>query len=317
MADLTKELTAFTKDFADAMTTDNIYNRDVALMMMKDKQRTYTGGENIREFVIYDDDPNDTTGGPVGRTGDFEYRERESTTAAYYQPRYYIQTNVIFDTDIANNGNDRTQFYDFVMNREMSARDRMRERFARHMFQEGEGTLQINGYGDVFSDANEFGDIDRTEHTWWKGVVHADNTPRDFSLKILADLIGEVSDGPDKPSVGLTSVKCWNAIQVVADNQQRYVNEDLARLGFDNIVYQGIPIIIDKHVDIDASNRHKIYFPNYNHLFMRPHANYNMTVRDWRDMPNNLGKFSLIIWFGNITLNSSRRQGLLQDINPG
>jgi len=310
------ELTAFTHDFADAMSTDNIYNKDVALMMMREREKPYDGGEKIREFVEYDADENDTTGGAVSRTGDFEYVEREAFDAVRFEPRYYVQTNVIFDADVAANGNSRTQFFNFVMAREMSARNRMRDRFARHMYQQGQGTLQINGYPDIFADDQTFGEIDRTKFPWWEGIVHGSDTARGFNLQDLADVIGDCSDGADKPSIGITSVLCWNSIENVANENQRHVNTELAALGFENIVYHGIPIIKDKHCDIDASDRHKIYFPNFNHLFLRPHQDFNMTVRDWKDMPNNLGAFSLIVWFGNITCNSSRRQGLYADIDP-
>ena len=310
------ELNSFTSHFADPMTTDNIYDMDVTLKMMKEREQTYDGGLKIREFVEYDKDEHDTTGGAVSRTGDFEYVEREAFDAVQYEPRYYIQTNVMFDADIATNGNSRTQFFNFMLAREMSARNRKRDRFARHLYQQGQGTLQINGYPDVFADDQTFGEIDREKFPWWKGIVHSSSSPRAFTKRILADLIGECSDGNDMPTVGLTSVKLWNKIEEVAALDQRYVNTELASLGFDNIVYHGVPIIKDKHCDIDANNRHKIYFPNFNHLFLRPHTDYNMTVREWRDMPNNLGIFSLMVWFGNITCNSSRRQGLLSDIDP-
>lgn len=310
------ELTAFTKDFGTGIATDNIYNKMFTLMMMRDREQTYPGGEYIREILEYDDDPQDTTGGPVSRTGAFEYIERESHDAAQFRPRYYVQTNVIWDPDVAANGTSETQFYDFMMNRQRTAAKRMRVRFARHIFQAGRGGLQINGFGDIFDNDSVFGRIDRSKESWFNSIIHGSSSVRGFAVQDLANAVSDGSDGDDMPHAGITTPYMWNAMMATADTQQRYTNTKLADLGFENIIFQGIPFIKDKYCDVDASDRHKIYMLNFNHLKLRPHKDWNMIDRPWERLPNQLGQYQVKVWFGNITCNSLRRQILYRDLNP-
>ena len=69
------ELQAFTHDHCGNMITDNIYHKHVMWMAARENERTYPGGEYIRELLRVGKDENDQTGGPVDRTGAHEINE--------------------------------------------------------------------------------------------------------------------------------------------------------------------------------------------------------------------------------------------------
>ena len=314
------ELEGFTKDFAPKMIADCIFHRHPALMGFQDRAKTYPGGLFIREGIQYYDDPNEKSGGSVGRTGEFELVEVEGHDVARYRPRYYVQVIPLWDADLADNGSDEVQYWDFVVQRKALCMKFMQARFARHLYQAAGGGTNINGLGDFFDNTATIGQIDRTKDTnaFWRAYVHEGNgQPRAISTKLIADLVGDISDGEIEPDLILTSVKGWNAVQAATDPRERFSNTTLANLGFKNIAYQGsVPIVYDKYCDIDDDTRHKYYAINFDHLKWRPHKNFNMKRQPWMRMPKNLGAFMLYIWFGNITTNNPRRLGLLKNINP-
>lgn len=90
----------------------------------------------------------------------------------------------------------------------------------------------------------------------------------------------------------------------------------LANLGFRHLSFMDKPILKDKNADTDSSTRHKTWMLNFSHLFIRPHAMFNFKEENWMRMPKYLGQYMLIIWFGNVTSNSLRRQGVITDQNP-
>ena len=311
------ELNAFTHDHASAMITDNIYHRHVALMAFKEKEKTYPGGTYIREAIEYNDDPESLTGKAIEATGSFDITEIETADAAQFRPRYYVQTIPLWDADVADNGSTEVQYWDYVSHRQSSYMKIMQARFARHLYSAGSNSLQINGLGDIFDNSQPFGRISRRDNEWWRAFVHGAVTQRAISTRLIASLISEVSDGDMEPDVIFTSTEGWNAVQAATDPRERFPNTVLANLGFRNISYQGsIPIVYDKYCDIDSTTRHKYYALNFDHIMWRPHAMFNMKTYDWMRMPKNLGQYMLIVWFGNVTCNQLRRQGLLKDINP-
>ena len=310
------ELTAMTKDFGTGIVTDNIYNKMFAWMMMHEREETYPGGDAIREQVEYSDDPNELTGGAISGRGEFEHVEIETADAAQFEQSYYVQTNLLYDEDVSKNSGSEQQFYDFVEYRTLRAAKIMRERFARHMFQESAGGVQLNGFGDIFNQSTDFGRISRADHDWWRAKVSSSSNARSYTLQGLADLIDDCSDGDDMPQVGITSTAMWNKIMAVTDDNKRHTNTEMAKLGFDNIMIHNIPIIKDKHTDVDSSTRHKVYFPNFNYLRLRPHSDFNMLDHPWMRLQNQLGQFQLKVWIGQMTCNHMRRQGLYQDLNP-
>lgn len=312
------ELQSFLYDSHSRVISDVIFNQHPLLMGFKRRERPYSGGLNIREGLEYNDDTEGVTGGAITRTGTFDIEELPAHDAAQYTPVYYVQTIPYWDADIADNGSSENQYWDFVKARRMNCMKIMQSRFARHLFSSGDGTLQINGLGDFFNNELTLGKIDRTEHEWWRAFVHSNpGAGRAFTTKILADLHNDCSDGAIMPDLAVTSGRGWTSVQAATDPRERFSNTTLANIGFRNISYQGqMPIIYDKYCDVDSDTRHKMYLINFDHLFWRPHRMFNMKMQQMMRMPKNLGQYSLVIWFGNMTTNNPRRLGLLSDLDP-
>lgn len=310
------ELNAFTHDHGDGIITDEVFHKHVGLMALKATQRTYPGGTFVRTGLEISKDEQGQTGGAIEARGGFNMTEVEGHDAAQYRPRYYVQTIPLWDSDVADNGSSEVQFWNFVARRTALYMKFMRERFSRHMYSKGGGTLQINGFGDIFDNNSVFGMIDRSKYDWWRSYIYSNATPRAATTFQLATMLSAVSDGDIEPDILLTSTDMYDRYEALIDPKERFPNTMLANAGFRNITYRGIPIVKDKNCDTDGDQRHKVYALNFDHIFWTSHVMFNMKKRDWMLMPKNLGQFMVVVWFGNIMPNSLRRQGMLADLNP-
>lgn len=310
------ELNAFTHDYADGIITDEVFHKHVGLMALKTTERTYPGGTFVRTGLEISKDETGQTGGAIEARGGFNTNEVEGHDAAQYRPRYYVQTIPLWDADIADNGSSETAFWNYTSRRISLYMKFMRERFSRHLYSRGGGTLQINGFGDIFENRGMFGNIDRSKFDWWRSYLKKSSTARVFNMFELTSLLSDVSDGEIEPDILLTSTQVYDRIEATLDPKERFENTMLANAQFRNITIRGIPVIKDKNCDSDGPTRHKIYALNFDHIFWTSHERYNMEKRDWMIMPRNLGQFMVVIWFGNVMPNSLRRQGMYGDINP-
>jgi hypothetical protein len=262
------ELTALTRDYVDNKLTDNIFNANVLLMKLRQNEETFSGGEKIRENLIYDDDSGDTTGGSIEMTQTINHVEREGVDAAQFEWAQYYQSIVIWHKQLAANGGGDTRIYSIHDARMQTAELRFRSRLSRHVYATGTGTNNLLGLKDLFSTTNTYGSISRSAQTWWQPTIDNNSgTGRALTLRIMDDTYD-------------------------------------------------VPVVLDKNIDTDSTTRHKLYFLNTRFLRWRPHQDWNFKVDDFREMEHGAGIFSRIWWYGNLTCNNCRYQGVLEDIDP-
>ena len=312
------ELTALTNDWARESLTDNIFNANVLLMKLRENEETFDGGEYIREPLIYDDDPGDTTGGSISMTATLNHVEREGVDAAQFSWAEYYQEVVIWAKQLhACSG--KSQIVSIVDARLQTAQLRMRKRFSRHIYGSSAGTTNILGLQDLFSETNTYGNISRASNSWWQPYIDDNSgTGRALTLTLMENVYLAISDGDVKPDLIVTSDAVLAKYKSLLHPNQRFQDDELARAGFRNVLFNGTPVVSDKHCDTDASDRHKMYFLNFQFLKWRPHKDENFEQQEggWRWMEHGKGIFTRIYWSGNFTCNNCRYQGRLADIDP-
>lgn len=312
------ELTSMTQDFTEKMLADNIFQGNAAWEKFRQKERTFDGGENIRQNLIYDDDPTDTTGGSIAMGATINHVTRPVFDAAQFDWAEYYQEIVIWDREIHSNMSD-SRIIDLMDARMQWAQLAMRARFSRHLFASAAGTNNILGLLDLFSTTNTYGGISRSAQTWWQPTVHHNSAvARALTLRLMDTMYWAVTDSGIEPDLILTSDETMVKYNSLLTPLQRYQDDALASVGFKNLMFKGIPVVSDKRMYSDSTTRHHLYFLNYDFLFMRPHRDENLVQEEggWRRMEFGKGSFTRLYWSGNLTCNNCRYQGDLQDIDP-
>ena len=311
------ELTALTRDYVENKLTDNIFKANPLLMKLRANEETFSGGENIRENLIYDDDSGDTTGASIARTQTINHVEREGVDAAQFPFAQYYQSVILWHKDLAANGRGDTRIFSIHDARMQTAELRFRSRLSRHLFATGTGTNNLLGLLDLFSTTNTYGSISRSAQTWWQPQIDGNGgTGRPLTLRLMDDTYHAISDGDIRPDLIIASAGLFAKYSSLLHAQPRFQDDNLANAGFTNILFNDVPIVKDKNVDTDSTTRHKMYFLNTKFLKWRPHEDWNFKVDDFREMEHGAGIYTRIWWYGNMTCNNCRYQGVINDLDP-
>ena len=99
----------------------------------------------------------------------------------------------------------------------------------------------------------------------------------------------------------------WGALQ----DQQRFTNPAMARMGFTNLKFDSADVILDGGVGGSAPAS-SMYFLNTSYIHWRPHRDRNMrALEPDRFATNQDAMVKLIGWAGNLTLSNAELQGRL------
>lgn len=91
---------------------------------------------------------------------------------------------------------------------------------------------------------------------------------------------------------------------------QRIADEDMAKLGFNSIMFNGKPIISDRHMPA-----YSLYFVG-KETYLVAHSNDNMKVENSPGMSETTNTlWKRVTWMGNLVCGERRGNGYLADIS--
>ena len=85
---------------------------------------------------------------------------------------------------------------------------------------------------------------------------------------------------------------------------------------YQTLMYQSVPMIVEPAIHVPAPDNHQIYTIDFQMLTLRPHECFNVKITDWNRMPQQLGSYCVIVFFGNLTFQSLDSHGLLSGLDP-
>lgn len=160
-----------------------------------------------------------------------------------------------------------------------------------------------------------YGGIDRALWSFWQnqytgslGSVTISNI-QGYMNALWAKLIR----GKNKPDLILADNNMWSTYMGSLQPLQRFTDQAMADLGFDNVKFMSAPVVLDGGIGGFAP-ANVMYFLNTDFLFLRPHKDRDMTtLSPTRRSPINQDiEVEIIAWAGNMTSSGSRFQGYFQ-----
>src|SRR5215471_6556323 len=171
----------------------------------------------------------------------------------------------------------------------------------------------LRGAVDDGTVATTYGGLSPSANVWWKSQFDASTAT--LTLASMRTMVGNCSEGGRHPTllVGtqLNYNRFWNLVQPsqAFPVQPGGHDEQLAQAGFSNLLFDGIPFVVDSHVPAN----HIFYLnEDYIYLFVNPRADFNM--KEFREPVNQDAMTSLILWAGNVVLSNCQRQGKMTSV---
>lgn len=298
----------------DRTLKDGIFKKHLLLRKLNEKKKTYSGG-------VYITDPIMNALGNGGSYGGMEVltpQDKQIVTTAVFEPAHYeTDVTLSYTDDLANRGS--AQVFDLLEAKYKSARSTMERNLTVGLFGTGEkatyGTAPIVGLqaavaNDPTTDptAGAYGGItrDTTAATdFWKNQIKDMTSLATLTMLKLQNLWGLSSDGNEHPDIIITTQAIYDFVWNLADARQRLGNEEAAKLGYQSIDFNGVPLIVDKNCTAGV-----IYMLNTDYLYLKVHKDDDMASTPFLQGTTQLVKVKYITWTGQLINSNPRYQGV-------
>jgi hypothetical protein len=201
------------------------------------------------------------------------------------------------------------------------AMDTAANNMAIDMYSDGSLANQIGGLGLVIQNAGTgtVGGIDSSTYTFWRNKFQEIDTatataPTYAKLKEnMNKLWLQLVRGTDKPDLIMTSHDFYSILEGGLQDNQRYMKEKEAYLGFESLMYKSAPVVFDDNTNFGTTSE-QMYFLNTKYLYLMEHPEARWTEDDEKVPVNQDAVVIPMYWMGNVCCSNRSLQGKLIDL---
>ena len=292
------ELAAITQKNYIPKLVDNIFNSNALLQRWRKKNyKSESGGTTLMQPLLY---ATTTATGTYSGTDTLDTSANDQITSAEFSRAHYYANVTIAHTDELQNSGD-AQVIDFVRAKVQAAEMSLADKMGTDLFGTYTDTKGLAGIGIAVDSAGTYGGISRTTSSWW--ASDEDSTTTVLTMAALQAGYGDVTVGNDKPSVGVTTQDIYDSYMNLLTPLQRFVDDDTARGGYTNILFNGMPLVVDSHA---TSSTLWMLNEKYINLYYHPKDNFRFSpfVKP-ADQEVVTGK---VLWAGQLCCSNCRMQ---------
>lgn len=239
----------------------------------------------------------------------------EFLTTAQYDWRYVVATIVRFGIDDQQN-RGRNAIIDLMNAKLENARDSLTDELEIRSTGTA-GTDQMHGLQDLVADdptTGTLGTIDSSVNTWWRNQTQT-MTGSSFATNgtsTMTTMINNCSKNQrqDSPDIIVTGQTPYEYLKDATLEQKRIVNRTLGDAGFQNIEFEGLPVIWSPQIAL------RMYFLNTRFMMLKydPMMYFDMT--EWKVIPTQVNdRAAQIVLAGNLITNRRRVLGVMHTID--
>lgn len=280
---------------------DNIFDSNPLMQRAKDKSyEKVDGGTSIMVPLNY---ATPTAGGWYSGADTLVTTDNDQITSAEYTWKQIYKNITILRSDELKNSGD-SQILSLVKNKVKIAEKSMMDDFGTGLFSNATDAKSIVGLRQIVNTSKTIGGISQTDFTWWAGQVDSSTTTTTMSA--LQTQWNKVVIGDDKPTVAVTTRAVYNFYYELLQPQQRFMDSKTAAGGFENLMFNGIPVIPDSHCPTSY-----FFILNENYLHMWAHKDEDMRFEPFQKPINQNLKVAKIYWMGAYGTSNGRLQAVL------
>jgi len=299
-----------------AQVTDNIFVATPTYYLMKKKggiQLNGTGGRYLEIPLAYAKNETVTS---LDRGDTISLSETKFLTVAQFEWKFVAGTVVRYYTDDAKNKSKQAHLN--LANAKVDNLEKsMIDKFETFLFGDGTGNASKDpdGFGNLIAAApttGTVGNINRATYSWWRNKQKTATGAA--SVYLLSDMrttfnncsLGQSSDTPDAMVTDQTSYELYED-EVM--EQKQIVNKELADAMFESVMFKGKPVVWSA-----SCTAGYMYFINFSYVGLNVDPDINMTMTEWKTIPNQLDRVAQIVWKGNVIASRCASLGVLTTI---
>ena len=237
------QLSAVTQNKFIPKLVDNIFDSDPLMKRAKDKgwYTSVDGGLDINQPLLY---AANTAAGSYNPTDTLDTTDNDQMTAATYQWKFYYANITITRADELKNSGD-SQILNFVKQKTMAAELSLKDSLQDGLYSDGSTASDVGGLALVVDSANTVGGIDQSAYSWWRSQ---EDTSATLTLALLQSMYNTLTIDGSSPSVIMATRANYNRYYALLQPQQRFMDAETAKGGFQSLMFNGTPFIAGSKV---------------------------------------------------------------------
>ncbi len=334
------QVNSLVQDFVVPAIRDQFFKSNAFYYRAKDRIKMYSGGRTIVHPLSWKAEG--------GGGGWFATVDRLDTTvrdpiqsAKWVAKNAYVPISIDWDEERAVQG--PTMVKPLVEAKSELAKTTMIDLIGTNLFNDGSNPKAITGLqyalkepaSSTTAPTMTYGGISRssTVNTWWN--ANGDSTAYTCAAGNAGGLdpltAGAVGGKLQKmwgtiqlasaktPTMVVGNVGCFNMYHNSLMARDNYMhpqqNTDLAKAGYDNLMYHRAVWVVDERAPRTAAGVEKLYFLNEDTVRLFVHSDANMAFEPFRKPHDQMARVAYILWRGELCIIEPRANGVFGSID--
>jgi hypothetical protein len=294
------QLNALTDKYFIKKLHDNIFDSNPLLQKLQ-KMGSYkavSGGSQIYVPLNY---ATTAASGWYSGADTLSTSDNDNITAAVYDWKSAFAGIAITEEDELKNSGDAEQL-NLLKSKMQIAEKTLKDIIGTGLYSDGTTAKSIVGLRDIIDTSSTVGGISQSTNSWWAGQLNSTSTVT--SISAMNALYQNASVDNEVPNFIVGTRTIYNAYYALLQPQQRFMDEETAKGGFQNLMFNGAPVVVDSHVP--TSN---LMMLNLNHLHLFYHPKRNFSLEPFQKPINQQVKVARVLFMGAFGSSNNRLHG--------
>lgn len=291
--------------------TDNIFTATPTYRLLKSKggiKLNGTGGRYLEIPLSYAKNETVTS---LDKGDTISISDTKFLTTAQYEWKFVAGSIVRYYVDDAKNKSKQQHLS--LANAKVDNLERsMIDKFEEFLFADGSGngSKDPNGLLNIVdptpTSSTSVGNINQLTYNWWQNKTKtATGAASVYLVTDMRTLFNDCSKGQasDQPDMIVTDQTSYELYEDEVQEQKQIVNKTSGDAMLITTTFKGVPIVWSSECTSGY-----MYFLNSKYLGLNVDPDINMTMTEWKTIPNQLDRVAQIVWKGNLI--ASRRASL-------
>lgn len=317
MALSVNELNAATRKYYLPRLMDTIFDSNALWARLSKRSIPLDGGSKISVPLAY---ALTTSVGTYRDYDTFTFTPTEQITEANFDwGQYQVSVTISGREDAINSG--KNAVLNLLKTKMAIAEKTLRKYMGDHLWSDGSaaaanGIIGLQAAIDDGTNTATYGAIDRTANTWWKAKYSANGAVgRALTTRLMQSMMGDLTIDNDRPTLIMTTQNLYDKYFDLVSPHLRVTENELADLGFQNLVFVGRPIVVDARIP-QVNSLDQMYFLNEEYIHLYHHKDRHFFLDPFRRPVNQDAIVAKILWMGQLCIDNPRMQGRIIDLDP-
>jgi len=316
------EMVSTTLRNSSSEVADNVSNHNALMNRLKKKGkiRSLDGGYSIQLDLEYAEN------GTYQRYGGYDTLNTDASdviTAAEFDWAQ-VALHVVSSGRQLRQNSGKNKMINLVKSKKANALKTAANNFSVDLYSDGSLSNQIGGLANIIQTNGQgtVGGIDANTWTFWRNsfkemtgtdLAATPNAANALSMKAdMNSLWLDLNRGADKPDLIVMSHDLYSLYEIGEQQQQRYMDADMANSGFISLKYKTADVIFDDNTNF-TTTAEKAYFLNSDYLYIDQHKDAQWSQDDEKRPINQDAIVIPYYWMGNLVVSNRALQGVLFD----